>query len=157
MGHVTIETRIAAPIEICFDLARDVDAHTRSAAFSHERVIEPGRTHGLLEFGDLVTFEGVHFGIRQRVTAKILEMHRPHLFVDELVKSTFRSLRHVHEFIAIDGGTLMRDVLDWRSPLGILGVIADKLFVERHMRWFVATKQAALKEIAEQRLQTDRT
>lgn len=153
MGHILVETRIAAPPDICFDLARDVDAHARSAAFSRERVIEPGRTHGLLELGDLVTFEGVHFGIRQRVTAKIIAMDRPRVFVDELVKSTFRSLRHVHEFVPVDGGTLMRDILDWQSPLGILGRLADALFVERHMRWFVETKQRALKEIAE-RLQS---
>lgn len=144
MGHVLIETFLPIPPDVCFDLARDVDAHARSAAFSHESVIEPGRTHGLLELGDLVTFEGVHFGIRQRVTAKIVVMDRPRMFVDELVKSTFRYLRHVHEFVPVEGGTLMRDILDWRSPLGILGVIADKLFVERHMRWFVETKQRAL-------------
>jgi len=149
MGHVLVETSIAAPPGVCFDLARDVGAHAQSASFSQERVIEPGRMHGLLELGDMVTFEGVHFGIRQRATAKIIAMDRPRVFVDELVKSTFRSMRHVHEFVPIDGGTLMRDILDWRSPLGLLGRFADKLFVERHMRWFVETKQRALKEIAE--------
>jgi ligand-binding SRPBCC domain-containing protein len=150
MGHVIVETRIAAPPRVCFDLARDVEAHTKSASFSHERVVAPGRTSGLLELGDLVTFEGVHFGRRQRFTAKIVEVEAPHRFVDELVKSTFRRLRHVHEFLPDgDGGTLMRDTLDWLSPIGILGVLADKLVVERHMRWFVATKQQALKAIAE--------
>jgi hypothetical protein len=40
----------------------------------------------------------------------------------------------------------MRDILDWRAPLGF---IADPLFLKRHMRLFVTTKQRALKEIAE--------
>lgn len=151
MGHVTVETFIAAPPDVCFDLARDVGAHVESASFSRERAVPPGRTEGLLELGDTVTFEGVHFGIRQRFTAKIIELDRPSRFVDELVKSTFKSLRHVHDFEPKAGGTLMRDVLDWVSPLGILGRIADALFVERHMRRFVATKQVALKRIAEER------
>jgi ligand-binding SRPBCC domain-containing protein len=150
MGHVIVETFIRAPREAVFDLARDVNAHNRSASFSSERCVAPGRTEGLLELGDLVTFEGVHFGIRQRFTAKIIKLDRPNVFVDELVKAAFRSMRHVHEFEERDGGTLMRDTLDWVSPFGILGVIADKIAVERHLRVFVTRKQRALKEIAEE-------
>jgi hypothetical protein len=43
----------------------------------------------------------------------------------------------------------MRDTLTWRSPLGPLGVIADKLFVERHLHNFMVTKQSDLKSYAE--------
>lgn len=149
MTSVVVTTRIAAPIEVCFDLARSVDAHLQSSEFTGERAVEPGRTSGLLEFGDLVTFEGVHFGIRQRFTARITEMDRPHRFVDELVKSTFRALCHVHSFeAAADGTTLMTDALEWTSPLGILGRIADAVAVRRHMRNFVVKKQRRLGEIA---------
>ena len=133
---------------VCFDLARDVDAHSRSAAFSNERIVEPGRLSGLLELGDLVTFEGRHFGIRQRFTAKIIELDRPRVFVDEMLRGGFKRLRHLHEFHARDGGTLMRDTLEWEAPFGFL---ADPLFLRRHMRWFVTTKQLALKEIAERK------
>jgi ligand-binding SRPBCC domain-containing protein len=60
-------------------------------------------------------------------------------------------MRHVHEFQPRDGGTLMRDLLEWQAPLGILGRIADRLFLERHMQWFVRTKQLRLKAIIERR------
>ena len=156
MGHIVIETFITAPREVVFDLARDVTAHTRSASFTSEHAVAPGRTEGLLEAGDLVTFEGIHFGIRQRFTAKIVSLERPDRFVDELVKAAFKSMRHVHEFENADSGTLMRDTLDWISPLGILGIIADKIAVERHLRNFVAKKQQALKAIAESIRTADR-
>jgi ligand-binding SRPBCC domain-containing protein len=149
MGRVTIETYIQAPVERCYDLARDVAAHSESAKFSGERLVAPGKLSGHLELGDLVAFEGRHFGMRQRFVARITEVDRPHRFVDEMVEGIFRRLRHVHEFHAHDGGTLMRDLLDWEAPLGPLGRLADGLFLERHMRWFVATKQKHLKEIAE--------
>ncbi|HEV7919976.1 MAG TPA: SRPBCC family protein [Thermoanaerobaculia bacterium] len=149
MPRIVIETWIAAPPERVFDLARDVGAHAVSSSFTRERIVPPGRTSGLLEAGDLITFEGVHFGMRQRITARILEMERPRVFVDELVRSAFRRLRHVHQFEPSNGGTLMRDTLEWTSPLGILGRIADRVAIVRHMRWFVTTKQQALKEIAE--------
>jgi ligand-binding SRPBCC domain-containing protein len=135
---IVIETFIAAPPEACFDLALDVGAHARSAAFSDERVVEPGRLTGVLQLGDLVTFEGRHFGFRQRFTTRITELIRPQVFVDEMVHGAFKSLRHVHEFVPKEGGTLMRDTLEWKAwGLGFL--------LKPHMRWFVTTKQRALK------------
>jgi ligand-binding SRPBCC domain-containing protein len=152
MGAITVETRIRAPIELCFDLARDVDAHAESAAFSSERVVKPGRLHGLLEFGDLVAFEGRHFGIRQRFVAKITVLDPPKLFVDEMVEGAFKFLRHIHEFSSMDGIMVMRDILEWKAPFGIVGALADRLFVSAHMRRFVATKQSNLKRIIESRV-----
>jgi hypothetical protein len=89
MGEITIETRIHAPIELCFDLARDVTAHAESAAFSSERIVAPGRTQDLLELGDLVAFEARHFGMTQSFIAKITALDRPNRFVDEMVDGAF--------------------------------------------------------------------
>jgi ligand-binding SRPBCC domain-containing protein len=148
MPTVVIETRIAAPIERCFDLARDVETHLETSSFTAERIVG-GKTSGLLGPGDVVTFEAVHFGIRQRLTSKIVEFDRPNRFVDEMIQGVFSNLRHVHEF-AVDGDSVvMRDTLIWRSPLGVLGLLADQLFVERHIREFAARKQSQLKQVAE--------
>jgi len=154
MTSIVIETKICAPIERCFDLARDVNAHKESAAFSSERVVPPGRTEGLLELGDLVAFEGRHFGINQRFVARITAVDRPRRFVDEMVQGSFKWLRHYHEFAFNDGITTMRDTLEWEPPLGIIGRLADSLFLRRHMLWFVSTKQNALKRMAEAQVRT---
>ena len=61
----------------------------------------------------------------------------------------FGWLRHVHEFNETDGVTDMIDTLEWRSPLGVLGRIADRLLLERHMVWYITKKQQALKVVAE--------
>ena len=148
MATIVVETLVAASLETCFDLSRDVDAHVESSIATGERAVG-GRTSGLLELGDVVTFEAVHFGIRQRLTSRIVEFDRPRRFVDEMVNGAFTSLRHVHEFQTVNGVVLMRDTLTWRSPLGILGSIADRLFLERHMRAFLVQKQATLKAMAE--------
>ncbi|HEX7190795.1 MAG TPA: SRPBCC family protein [Thermoanaerobaculia bacterium] len=151
MGHIVVETVIVAPREVVFDLARDVSAHAASAAFTRERAVPPGRTQGRLELGDTVTFEGMHFLLCLRFTARIVEFDRPVRFVDELVRSSFRRLRHEHLFEEQGAATIMRDTLEWVSPYGFLGRIADALFVTAHMRSFVTRKQLALKEIAERR------
>lgn len=146
---IVIETVIAAPVERCFDLARDVETHVESAKFSGERIVPPGKTTGFLGLGDFVAFEGRHFGFKQRFVARITEVTPPRRFVDEMVEGAFKRLRHEHEFVVHAEGTLMRDVLEWESPLGFIGRIADALFVKRHMEWFVKTKQLNLKRIAE--------
>jgi ligand-binding SRPBCC domain-containing protein len=72
-----------------------------------------------------------------------------HRFVDEATGRAFRWLRHVHEFTERDGITEMIDTLEWQSPAAVLGKIADWLLIERHMEWYVTTKQQALKILAE--------
>lgn len=156
MTRITIETFIAAPPEICFDAALDVEVHAESAAFSGERVVPPGKLSGILEQGDLIAFEGRHFGLRQRFVARITAVDRPHRFDDEMVEGIFTWLRHAHEFVPVAGGTKMIDTLEWRAPLGILGRAADELFLRRHMEWFVRTKQSHLKGIVERRQSAQR-
>ncbi|MBE1554949.1 SRPBCC family protein [Sporosarcina limicola] len=99
---------IQVPIERCFDLARDVDVHIhiRTTIRTKEKAVG-GVMAGLLEAGDVVTWEAIHFGVRQRLTAKITEMNRPYVFKDIMVKGAFHSFSHIHEFIEKDGGTVM--------------------------------------------------
>lgn len=149
MAVLEVVTRIHAPVERCFDLSRDVGVHCRTAAFTGERVLPPGRTDGLLELGDQVIFEAVHLGVRQRFTARIVELEFPRRYVDEMVSGAFKSFRHVHTFEVEGPVTVMRDHLEWVAPLGPLGSLADLLFLQQHMRWFAETKQANLKHLAE--------
>jgi hypothetical protein len=54
MAIIRIETDIAAPPAVCFDLARNVDAHVASTGATGERAIA-GVTTGVLNLGDEVT------------------------------------------------------------------------------------------------------
>ena len=148
MPEILIETQIQASAEICFDLMRDIRIHTETTAKTNEEAVD-GVTEGMIGLGQTVTFEGTHFGMRQRLTVTVTEFERPRLFVDEMTKGTFKSFKHVHEFESRDGGTLMRDTLGWTSPFGILGRIVDKLLLERHLRNLVSGRNARLKALAE--------
>jgi ligand-binding SRPBCC domain-containing protein len=88
-----LETRIKAPMERCFDLMRDVDLHARSTASTGERAVA-GVTSGLLGQGDEVTWEAVHFGVKQRLTVRVTRCEPPHLFEDVMVRGAFRSFTH---------------------------------------------------------------
>src|SRR5947209_154813 len=106
MPTLVVETEMQAPIELCFDLARDVRIHCVTAAHTKERIVN-GKTSGLLELGDSVIFEGVHLGMKQKLAIKIIECNRPRCFIDEMTSGAFKWLKHTHEFEPIDDGTLM--------------------------------------------------
>ncbi len=150
MPVLRLETTIRAPIALVFDLSRDIDAHIDSAAHTGERAVG-GVTSGLVKLGDEVTFEARHFGVRWRLTSRIVVCEPPRLFVDEMLRGPFARLRHAHEFVEAGAGTRMKDVLDFESPLGPLGRLADALFVERHMRTFLERRAAWIRTEAEGR------
>ncbi|MET3193692.1 SRPBCC family protein [Bacillus sp. OAE603] len=148
MPFIEHQQFIKAPIEICFDLARNVTIHTLTATKTKERVVG-GVMEGLLELGDIVIWEAFHFGIKQRLTAQVTLMERPYKFQDVMVEGTFHSFTHTHEFKEVKGGTLMHDHFEYKSPLGYLGVLADLLFLKKYMKSFITTRANELKKIAE--------
>lgn len=141
-------TYIEAPIERCFDLARDVEVHTQTTAKTKEKAVG-GITSGLLNKGNHVTWEATHFGVKQRLTAQIIEMHPPYTFTDVLVKGVFHSFTHTHTFTKSGTGTIMTDVVEYKAPLGIIGQVADALFLEKYMKNFIASRASELKNLAE--------
>lgn len=148
MPVISYEVYINSPIEVCFDLTRDVEIHTKTTAKTKERAVA-GVTSGLMEEGDQVTWEAVHLGIKQKLTAKIVEMEKPYRFTDVMVNGAFHSFTHTHEFIKKENGTIMKDHFVYRSPLGFLGILADKVFLQRYMKHFIVDRANELKKIAE--------
>ena len=115
---------------------------------SGERIVAAPES-GILALGDEVTFEAKHFGIRQRLTSRIVEFDRPSSFTDQMQKGAFKSLRHRHEFRAEEAGTRVTDILDLQAPLGPLGWIAERAFLHRYMKRLIENQELELKRIAE--------
>lgn len=148
MTKILIKTKINAPIEIVFDLARSIDLHKNSTTGTNEEAIA-GRTTGLIELDETVTWRAKHFGIYQKLTVKITAFERPNLFADTMLKGAFKSMRHAHKFEQDGEGTMMIDDFEFKSPLGIFGKIADYLFLKNYMTKFLVNKNKELKVIAE--------
>ena len=150
MPTVTLHTTINAPIEVVFDLARSIDLHITSTESTNEKTIA-GKTSGLINLGETVTWRAKHFSIYQTLTTKITAFEQPTYFVDEMTQGIFKRFKHEHIFESkANGITLMIDVFDYTSPLGILGQIADSLFLKRYMTNFLAKRNQVIKTVAEQ-------
>jgi ligand-binding SRPBCC domain-containing protein len=149
MTRFEVTARIAAPPQRVFDLSLDVGLHTASMAGSGERVVG-GVASGRMRLGDTVTWRARHFGVWWRMTSRISAFDPPGYFVDEQVGGPFRRWLHEHHFESDgDGGTVMRDVVDFAAPLGPLGRLAERLVLDRYMPWLIRMRNEHLKRTAE--------
>lgn len=148
MPLIELETEIHAPMDRVFDLARSIDAHMASTAGTHEKAVA-GRTSGLIEFGETVTWEAKHFGITQRLRVRVTAFDRPFLFRDEMIRGAFASMEHTHRFSETEHGTMMKDEFQYTAPYGLLGKAAERLFLTRYMERFLFQRGLALKRLAE--------
>jgi ligand-binding SRPBCC domain-containing protein len=145
---IRLETYINADAERCFDLSRNVDIHLGSLARTKERAID-GVTSGLMDLQDTVTWEGAHFGFRRRLTIKITEFERPHHFTDEMVRGPLKKLRHVHEFVPRNSGTLMLDTFVFESRFSFLGWLVDRLLLSGYFRRLLTERNDYIRRAAE--------
>lgn len=148
MPIIEIETAIDAPRERCFDLARDLDLHLRSMQDSGERAIG-GRTSGLIELGEEVTWQARHFGLNHQHSSRITAFARPDHFRDSMVRGRFKRFEHDHFFAQREGRTVMRDVIDFTSPFGLLGRAVDGIVLSRYLRRLIERRNRVIKEAAE--------
>lgn len=56
---------------------------------------------------------------------------------------------HIHEFVPQPAGMLMIDLFTFRAPLGVLGRLAEMLFLTRYMKGLLFTRNKYLKQVAE--------
>lgn len=148
MPRIELQTEIKADKQIVFDLSRSIDLHKISTQHTNEKAIS-GKTSGLIELNESVTWRAKHFGIYQQLTSKITEFEKPNYFVDEMISGAFKRFKHEHHFKDLNNGTVMIDIFDYTSPLGFLGKIADKLFLAKYMTNFLIQRNQIIKEFAE--------
>ena len=148
MPIIEITTEIKAGISVVFDLSRSIDLHKVSTSHTNETAIY-GKTEGLIELGEFVTWKAKHFGVYQKLSTRITEYERPSFFVDEMVSGAFKSFRHEHHFQETNKGTLMTDYFHYVSPFGWIGRLADALFLKKYMKKLLLKRNEIIKGFAE--------
>ena len=148
MATVKIVTIIYAPIERCFDLSRSIDLHMVSTKHTDEKAIA-GRTSGLIELNETVTWRAKHLGVWQTLSSLITEFNAPYFFVDEMVDGAFKSFRHEHHFAVEQQTTIMTDIFAFESPFGFAGKLFNKIFLTGYMTRLLTKRNAVIKQYAE--------
>jgi ligand-binding SRPBCC domain-containing protein len=152
MPVIQLQTRINAPVEECFNLARNIDLHLQSMQQHKERAVA-GVTSGLVCLNDTVTWKAWHFGLPFTMSVRITEMQPPHYFVDQMISGPFQWFRHYHGFQCKGNHTLMTDEFVFRSPLGLLGKMVDKWVLSAYLKSLLIQRNTCIKQTAEGKLE----
>ncbi|GGI28143.1 SRPBCC family protein [Pedobacter mendelii] len=143
-----MKTIINAPIDKCFDLSRNIDLHLQSMSNSKEKAIA-GKTNGLIDLGESVTWEAEHFGLKLRLATKITKMEKPLNFTDEMKRGPFKFMKHLHRFDKIGDKTEMIDVFEFGMPFGFMGWLVEELLLKIYMKKLLTKRNMVIKQFAE--------
>ena len=148
MPIIKLKTIIKSDLKVVFDLSRSIDLHKISTKHTNETAID-GKTSGLIELNEYVTWRAKHLGIYQTLTTVITEMNSPYSFTDEMTKGAFKRFKHQHLFRQEKDSVEMIDIFDYSSPFGFLGRIIDLLFLKNYMTNLLIKRNETIKEFAE--------
>lgn len=148
MPVIELLTEVNAPVKRCFDLSRSIDLHLISTKHTGEQAIA-GTTSGLINLNETVTWRAKHFFMWQTLTTKVVELHSPNFFADEMISGAFKNFRHEHYFFELNEQTVMRDVFVFESPYGVLGKLFNLLTLKAYMTSLLKQRNAVIKQVAE--------
>jgi ligand-binding SRPBCC domain-containing protein len=148
MPAIHLTTFIAAPVERVFDLSRSIELHKKSMAHTGEQAIS-GTTSGLIGLNETVTWKAKHLFRERILKTLIVQMDRPFLFTDEMVKGDFRSMKHEHHFKKVNNGSVMIDLFSFETPYGNIGKLINSLFLTNYLKKLLEKRNHSIKEYAE--------
>lgn len=148
MPNIHLTSFIAAPIERVFDLSRSINLHQISTASTNEKAIA-GVMHGLINKNETVTWQAKHLFKNRQFTTKVTAMQSPDFFTDEMIKGDFKTFNHEHYFKAVENGTIVIDKINFESPYGIIGKMANSIFLISYLEKLLTKRNAVIKDYAE--------
>ena len=80
-----------------------------------------GKSTEAIESGTTIDYKLNLHGVPLRWRSRITDWSAGKSFVDIQEKGPYRLWRHTHEFVPFAGGTLLRDLVEYRLPLGVIG------------------------------------
>lgn len=139
------ETIINATPKAVFDVSRDIGLHLEHGK-AHGEIVVKGRTEGLMQQDEIITWEAKHLGMRRRLTVLMEKTIDPELIITTMTKGPFSHFVHFHRIQAQGNQTLLIDDVFIKAPFGILGYFAEILFLKKYMRDFIRNRNAHLKK-----------
>lgn len=87
------------------------------------------------------------FGIPLSWTSKINQVVEGHYFTDDMIEGPFAVWHHQHFFEEQGGGTLVKDIVDYKAPLGILGRLVQPILVKPRVEDIFKHRESIIKQI----------
>ena len=113
--------------------------------FLRFRITTPGPIE--MRPGAVIDYRLRLYGVPVRWRTRIERFEPERSFIDVQVRGPYRRWRHRHDFLDVAGGTEVRDVVEYETPLGPLGALARRLFVDRSLERIFDFRRQAVAEI----------
>ncbi|MGB1042299.1 MAG: SRPBCC family protein [Tenacibaculum sp.] len=86
--------------------------------------------------GQIITYKvGILPGVKSSWVTEITQVKEQEFFIDEQRFGPYNMWHHEHWFEQLpNGNTLMKDKISYKIPFGILGHIAQALFIKRQLK-----------------------
>lgn len=131
--------------EVCFEQWLPLPPDQIFPYFSAEKNLEEltpsflkfrvlGKNTPSIERGTLIDYRLSIHGVPARWQTEITDWQPNRVFVDEQRSGPYRRWVHTHEFNALGGGTLMRDRVQYKLPLGLVGDVVGHWQVARDVQ-----------------------
>lgn len=91
-----------------------------------------------IQKGTLIDYRLKIHGVPAGWRTEISEWNPPHSFTDVQLKGPYQKWHHTHSFEPLAGGTLIRDQVLYRLPMGFLGRLAGGSFVKKDVQQIFA-------------------
>lgn len=100
-----------------------------------------------LKQGALIDYRLKLYGVPLQWRTEISLWEPPFRFMDVQLQGPYRKWVHTHTFEAVNGGTRMRDRVEYRLPGGVLAPLAHRLFVKRNVETIFRFREARITRI----------
>jgi len=87
------------------------------------------------------------FGIPLPWSSEITTVEQNSYFVDSMIEGPFSVWHHEHHFTAVEGGTEVRDIINYKVPLGMLGELFHPLLVKNQVQEIFAYRSEVIPKI----------
>lgn len=88
-------------------------------------------------------------GIKLNWVTEITQISNRKYFIDEQRRGPFSIWHHEHHFREVSGGIEMHDILYYAVPFGILGKLANMLFVKKKVEYIFIYREKQIEELFE--------
>jgi hypothetical protein len=123
------------------------------------RITPPWMDFRILTPSPIVMEQGAEFeytvrvmGIRMRWKSLIGDYQPPFRFVDEQIRGPYAYWHHTHTFAEVDAGTSVGDEVRYALPAGMIGTLAQHLFVRRQLDEIFSYRSRVINELFKKRI-----
>lgn len=146
MPIIETKTYMEAPLEVCFNAARNSNDIADSIPNIKNAKVDT-KLNKNVGIGDkfYLTHSYLKGNINFDTKYNVIEFVPPFKFSEQITGPFFKEFKHTHEFLEKKEGTLIIDTIEYEVSFGIIGSKMDKKYIDGLLRDYIYNRLSHLK------------